>query len=141
MIMIMTHTLDDNDNDADDNDDSDGSDDDDNEQQQPRRELITSFDMQSVGLLSVQRSLGLLFDNVDERKRFSDFKFQCGNKIFDVHSLILKRSEYFKTMFAAGLTETKERMVTIEDVEPSVVGHLLRFLYTDKLTIVTALWR
>jgi len=65
MEANKAHTLDD----ADDNDDSDDSDDDDNEQQQPRRELITSFDMQSVGLLSVQRSLGLLFDNVDERKR------------------------------------------------------------------------
>lgn len=38
-------------------------------------------------------------------------------------------------MFAAGLTETKERMVTIEDVEPSVVGHLLRFLYTGLFQI------
>jgi hypothetical protein len=50
----------------------------------------------------------------------------------DAHKIILcTRSKFFSTLLTGGLIESKQRIVQINDIEPSVFKSIIEFCYTD----------
>lgn len=78
-----------------------------------------------------------IVDNIEkmlEDSRFSDFKFIVQGKEFKVHRAILaSTSSVFARMFTAGMTETHNAECKVEDIEPDIFDHLMRFIYCGKL--------
>lgn len=73
--------------------------------------------------------LGRLFEN----HRFSDVTLSVNGKEFLAHKAILAaRSPVFAAMFEHNLEESKHNRVEITDMEPDVLGEMLRFIYTGK---------
>ena len=66
--------------------------------------------------------------------QFSDVTLVCDGRRFDAHKFILSsRSDVFKAMFShEGTTESTSNEVVIKDLEPEVLEHLLKFIYSDK---------
>jgi len=61
----------------------------------------------------------------------TDVLFLLGDKTFGAHRSILSaRSPVFAAMFASGMKEAKTGKVLIEDVDSSLFGIFLKFLYT-----------
>jgi BTB/POZ domain len=73
--------------------------------------------------------LSLLID-----PQFSDFKFIVKGKEFKVHRGILAASSpVFTKMFSADMEEARKNECIVEDIEPEIFEHLLRFIYGGKL--------
>jgi len=67
----------------------------------------------------------------------TDFIIRVGEKKFNVHKLILNRSEYFKILFKPLMTELSEsenNEMTIEGFAPEIVEYFLKFIYTREIT-------
>lgn len=63
---------------------------------------------------------------------FSDVVVVAGEREFPVHRAILaERSDVFRAMFDANMTETQQKRVVIEDLSADAVSDLLAFIYTD----------
>ena len=61
----------------------------------------------------------------------SDVQFLVQGETIPSHTLILQGgSPVFAAMFEHDMTESSSRIVVINDIEPKVFRHLLRFLYT-----------
>ena len=78
-----------------------------------------------------------LGDNLEKglpTAQFSDVTLVCDGRRFDAHKFILSsRSDVFKAMFShEGTTESTSNEVVIKDLEPEVLEHLLKFIYSDK---------
>jgi speckle-type POZ protein len=57
----------------------------------------------------------------------SDAKLVVGDKIIDVHKLVLSaRSPVFAAMFASKMSEAKSGQVVIDDMELPVVKEMIR---------------
>uniref|UniRef100_A0A914W140 BTB domain-containing protein n=1 Tax=Plectus sambesii TaxID=2011161 RepID=A0A914W140_9BILA len=76
------------------------------------------------------KKIQALFDN----DRLCDVTLVCENERVNAHRVVLSAaSDYFAAMFTSGLTETKQRVVVIKDVEPKAMRQLVRFCYTGTL--------
>lgn len=65
---------------------------------------------------------------------YSDMVFICKGQRIPAHRSILSiRSPVFHRMFASGMSESKDGIVTIEDCDISIFQELLKFLYTGSL--------
>jgi speckle-type POZ protein len=63
----------------------------------------------------------------------SDVKFVVGDQQFYAHKGILSvRSAVFRGMFSNGMREGREGLVNVEDIEPTIFGAALKFIYTGK---------
>jgi len=63
---------------------------------------------------------------------FSDVVVVAEGRNFPVHRAVLaQRSDVFRAMFNAKMTERQKNSVTIEDMSADVVSNLLTFIYTD----------
>ena len=79
------------------------------------------------GLEQVSQHFGKLFND----KEFSDVEIECGGEIFSCHKAILStRSDVFRAMFQADMTETRTQKVTIKDMDSEVAREMLQFIYT-----------
>lgn len=80
---------------------------------------------------------GDLFVNLGhllETKAFCDFTIKTAGESFRVHRAILAaRSPVFGAMFSAGLKESKNDLVELDDVDAESMRIFLRYIYTDKL--------
>ncbi|XP_066323444.1 BTB/POZ and MATH domain-containing protein 1-like [Miscanthus floridulus] len=66
----------------------------------------------------------------------TDVIFSVRGETFPAHKIILAtRSSVFKAHLYGKMKETKERCMTVEDMEPNVFEALLNFIYTDALPI------
>jgi len=79
------------------------------------------------GFEQVIEQFGKLFDD----QEFSDVKIECDGEIFNCHCAILStRSDVFRAMFQADMTENRTKKVTIKDIDSEVVREMLHFIYT-----------
>ncbi|XP_065114202.1 kelch-like protein 40b [Paramisgurnus dabryanus] len=70
----------------------------------------------------------------------SDTMVDCVLKIkdkeFPCHRLVLAAcSSYFRAFFKSGVEDSKQREIVLEDVEPGVMGMILKYLYTSNINV------
>lgn len=71
-----------------------------------------------------------------ENDKFVDCILKIKDKVFPCHRLVLAASSpFFKAMFLSDLEESKKREIVLKDVEPGVMGMILRYLYTSDINL------
>ncbi|XP_055359518.1 kelch-like protein 40a isoform X2 [Betta splendens] len=71
-----------------------------------------------------------------ENDRFVDCVLKVQDKTFPCHRLVLAASSpFFKAIFLSELEESKKREIVLKDVEPGVMGRILRYLYTSDISL------
>ncbi|XP_069567464.1 kelch-like protein 40a [Brachyistius frenatus] len=71
-----------------------------------------------------------------ENDKFVDCVLKIQDKEFPCHRLVLAASSpFFKAMFLSDLKESKKREIVLKDVEPGVMGMILRYLYTSEINL------
>ncbi|XP_074549751.1 kelch-like protein 40b [Halichoeres trimaculatus] len=71
-----------------------------------------------------------------ENDKLVDCTLKIKDKEFPCHRLVLCAcSSYFRTIFLSDLDESKKREIILEDVEPGVMGLILKYLYTSKINV------
>lgn len=76
-----------------------------------------------------------LFDLL-ENDKLVDCVLKIKDKEFPCHRLVLCAcSSYFRAIFLSDLEESKKREIVLEDVEPGVMGLILKYLYTSKINV------
>uniref|UniRef100_A0A8C3AR76 Kelch-like family member 40b n=1 Tax=Cyclopterus lumpus TaxID=8103 RepID=A0A8C3AR76_CYCLU len=76
-----------------------------------------------------------LFDLL-ENDKLVDCVLKIKDKEFPCHRLVLCAcSSYFRSIFLSDLEESKKREIVLDDVEPGVMGLILKYLYTSKINV------
>lgn len=76
--------------------------------------------------------------NLVDGEKYGDVTVQVADQRFLAYKGILSaRSSVFASMFEHDMLETIENCVTIDDIEPDVFRELLRYIYTDQLTLTS----
>ncbi|TKS87712.1 Kelch-like protein 40b [Collichthys lucidus] len=71
-----------------------------------------------------------------ENDKLVDCVLKIKDKEFPCHRLVLCAcSSYFRAIFLSDLEESKKREIVLEDVEPGVMGLILKYLYTSKINV------
>lgn len=71
-----------------------------------------------------------------ENDKLVDCKLKIKDKEFPCHRLVLCAcSSYFRAIFLSDLDESKKKEIVLEDVEPGVMGLILKYLYTSKINV------
>lgn len=71
-----------------------------------------------------------------ENDKFVDCVLKIKDKEYPCHRLVLAASSpFFKAMFLSDLEESKKREIVLKDVEPTVMGMILRYLYTSDINL------
>nr|XP_020507928.1 kelch-like protein 40a [Labrus bergylta] len=71
-----------------------------------------------------------------ENDKFVDCVLKIQDKEYPCHRLVLAASSpFFKAMFLSDLEESKKREIVLKDVEPGVMGMILRYLYTSDISL------
>uniref|UniRef100_A0AAQ4RRV8 Kelch-like family member 40a n=1 Tax=Gasterosteus aculeatus aculeatus TaxID=481459 RepID=A0AAQ4RRV8_GASAC len=66
-----------------------------------------------------------------ENDKFVDCVLKIQDQKFPCHRLVLAASSpFFKAMFLSDLEESKKREIVLKDVEPGIMGMILRYEYT-----------
>uniref|UniRef100_A0A3Q1GRT6 Kelch-like family member 40b n=1 Tax=Acanthochromis polyacanthus TaxID=80966 RepID=A0A3Q1GRT6_9TELE len=71
-----------------------------------------------------------------ENDKLVDCVLKIKDKEFPCHRLVLCAcSSYFRSIFLSDLEESKKKEIVLEDVEPGVMGLILKYLYTSKIKV------
>ncbi|XP_073344232.1 kelch-like protein 40b [Pagrus major] len=71
-----------------------------------------------------------------ENDKLVDCVLKIKDKEFPCHRLVLCAcSSYFRAIFLSDLDESKKKEIILEDVEPGVMGLILKYLYTSKINV------
>ncbi|KAL1006241.1 hypothetical protein UPYG_G00069650 [Umbra pygmaea] len=71
-----------------------------------------------------------------ENDKLVDCVLKIKDKEFPCHRLVLCAcSSFFRALFLSDLEEEKKREVVLEDVEPGVMGLILKYLYTSTINV------
>ncbi|XP_051984842.1 kelch-like protein 40a [Xyrauchen texanus] len=71
-----------------------------------------------------------------ETNKFVDCVLKIKDREFPCHRLVLAASSpYFKAMFLSDLEESKKREIFLKDIEPGVMGMILRYIYTSDINL------
>lgn len=71
-----------------------------------------------------------------ENDKFVDCVLKIQDQKFPCHRLVLAASSpFFKAMFLSDLEESKKSEIVLKDVEPGVMGMILRYLYTSDINL------
>ncbi|XP_029610929.1 kelch-like protein 40b [Salmo trutta] len=71
-----------------------------------------------------------------ENDKLVDCVLKIKGKEFPCHRLVLCAcSSFFRALFLSDLEEEKKREVVLEDVEPGVMGLILKYLYTSTINV------
>ncbi|KAJ0058992.1 hypothetical protein NL108_003346 [Boleophthalmus pectinirostris] len=71
-----------------------------------------------------------------ENDKFVDCVLKVQDKEFPCHRLVLAASSpFFKAMFLSELEESKKHEIVLKDVEPGILGMILRYLYTSDINL------
>ncbi|KAI4888025.1 hypothetical protein NFI96_034690 [Prochilodus magdalenae] len=71
-----------------------------------------------------------------ENDTMVDCVLKIKDKEFPCHRLVLAAcSSYFRSFFQSGVEESKQREIVLEDVEPGVMGMILKYLYTSSINV------
>ena len=69
-------------------------------------------------------------------ERKADVHFNVGGEIIPAHSFVLEiRSDYFRSMFSAGMAEASSSVVKVEGHSLAAFRALLSYLYTDEVRV------
>ncbi|XP_076117870.1 kelch-like protein 8 [Mytilus galloprovincialis] len=64
-----------------------------------------------------------------------DIELKVGDTKFKCHKIVISCvSEYFRVMFMSEMSESRQKIVTIHDIEESAMSKLINFAYTGKIT-------
>ncbi|XP_055058271.1 kelch-like protein 40a [Misgurnus anguillicaudatus] len=71
-----------------------------------------------------------------ETNKFVDCVLKIKDNEFPCHRLVLAASSpYFKAMFLSDLEESKKREIVLKDIEPGIMGMILRYIYTSDISL------
>lgn len=71
-----------------------------------------------------------------ENDKLVDCVLKIKDKEFPCHRLVLCAcSSYFRAIFLSDLDESKKKEIVLEEVEPGVMGLILKYLYTSKINV------
>ncbi|KAF5892146.1 kelch-like protein 40a [Clarias magur] len=71
-----------------------------------------------------------------ENDKFVDCVLKIKDQDFPCHKLVLAASSpYFKAMFLSDMKESKKREVVLKDVEPDIMGMILKYIYTCDINL------
>lgn len=71
-----------------------------------------------------------------ENDKFVDCVLKIKDKEFPCHRLVLAASSpFFKAMLLSDMEESKKHQIVLKDVDPGVMGVILRYLYTSDITL------
>uniref|UniRef100_A0A6Q2Y2X1 BTB domain-containing protein n=1 Tax=Esox lucius TaxID=8010 RepID=A0A6Q2Y2X1_ESOLU len=71
-----------------------------------------------------------------ENEKFVDCVLKIQDKEFPCHRLVLAASSpFFKAMFLSNLEEGGKREIILKDVEPGIMGMILRYIYTSDINL------
>ncbi|XP_054479154.1 kelch-like protein 40b [Anoplopoma fimbria] len=71
-----------------------------------------------------------------ENDKLVDCVLKIKDKEFPCHRLVLCAcSSYFRSIFLSDLEESKKKEIVLEDVEPGVMGLIIKYLYTSKINV------
>ena len=71
-----------------------------------------------------------------ENDKFVDCVLKIKGKEFPCHRLVLAAcSSYFRAFFQSEEDESKKREIVLDEVEPGVMGLILRYLYTSNINV------
>ncbi|KAF5903607.1 kelch-like protein 40b [Clarias magur] len=71
-----------------------------------------------------------------ENDTMVDCVLKIKDKEFPCHRLVLAAcSSYFRAFFKSGVEASKQREIVLEDVEPGVMGMILKYLYTSSINV------
>ncbi|KAG2458612.1 kelch-like protein 40b [Polypterus senegalus] len=71
-----------------------------------------------------------------ETDKFVDCVLKVKGKEFRCHRLVLAAcSPYFRAMFLSDMEESKKKEIVMEDVEPEIMGLLIKYIYTSEIEI------
>ncbi|XP_062841438.1 kelch-like protein 40b isoform X2 [Trichomycterus rosablanca] len=71
-----------------------------------------------------------------ENDTMVDCVLKIKDKEFPCHRLVLAAcSSYFRAFFKSGAEASKQREIVLEDVEPGVMGMILKYLYTSSINV------
>ncbi|XP_051555466.1 kelch-like protein 40a [Myxocyprinus asiaticus] len=71
-----------------------------------------------------------------ETNKFVDCILKIKDREFPCHRLVLAASSpYFKAMFLSDLEESKKQEIVLKDIEPGVMGMILRYIYTSDINL------
>uniref|UniRef100_A0A668A294 Kelch-like family member 40b n=1 Tax=Myripristis murdjan TaxID=586833 RepID=A0A668A294_9TELE len=71
-----------------------------------------------------------------ENDKLVDCVLKIKDKEFPCHRLVLCAcSSYFRSIFLSDMEESKKREIVLEDVEPGVMGLVLKYLYTSNINV------
>jgi hypothetical protein len=68
------------------------------------------------------------------QRKFTDAEIQCQGERFPVHKAIVAvGSSFFQSMFASGMSEARDGIVIINDVNPTTLRAVLQYLYLSTI--------
>ncbi|KAM7208129.1 BTB/POZ fold [Naviculisporaceae sp. PSN 640] len=68
---------------------------------------------------------------------FSDCRVKCGDRVWNVHKLVLcSQSKFFEAALTGNFAEAKDGTVTLDGQNPDVVNNVLEYLYSGNLSHV-----
>ncbi|XP_062972512.1 kelch-like protein 40 [Elgaria multicarinata webbii] len=71
-----------------------------------------------------------------DHSKFLDCVLKAKGKEFPCHRLVLAAcSPYFRAMFLSDMEESKKKEISLEEVDPEVLGKILHYIYTSELEI------
>jgi len=92
---------------------------------------VTPLPRQKVELPDALQDLGKCLGDLFDGGHFTDVVLVVGEERINAHSIILAaRSPVFDAMWCSSMQEQALKQVIIEDLEPSAVRRMLRFMYT-----------
>ena len=77
-----------------------------------------------------------MFWHMFENEEMCDIELKAGERSIKCHRVVLAScSQYFKAMFTSDMSEVKQDVVEIVDIDPDSLFELIRFVYTSKMLI------
>ncbi|MFT7800079.1 kelch-like protein 40-like [Arapaima gigas] len=71
-----------------------------------------------------------------ENDKLVDCVLKIKDKQFPCHRLVLAAcSSFFRAIFLSDLEESKKQEIVLNDVEPGVMGMILKYIYTSKINV------
>lgn len=99
--------------------------------------FLLQIDTSAKRLIHFEKRRLQQLDNLEQivdDDKFSDVIFNVNGKVFHAHKIILtSQSQFFAGLFESDMKESKENLVTIEDINPDVFKEMLRFMYSGKV--------
>ncbi|XP_076469228.1 kelch-like protein 24 [Babylonia areolata] len=81
----------------------------------------------------------LLIDQLEQLRMdmgYTDLTITIDNQQFPCHKVVLAAgSPYFRTMFASGMEESRQKVIEMKQIDSTVFTQVLRFIYTGRVDI------